>query len=330
MALVKAGAVTAAEWNFAVGPRSRTLREAIGDASTNLATWPMFLWAFRPARMTFTSWISLPKRNGPCRLKSKALAREWTFEKDLFHPIVSGTDVGAYGLLPSRQFILFPYIVREECARLMDFKDIQRDYRKTAAYLLENKKRLEGREKGRIKAMRLARVYLSEEHWHARTAVKLCVPRLVDRLHAAFDHDGSHFLDNVDVGGVTLKAAYAAQGLEYLLALLNCRLMRWYFPQVSAPFRGGWLSANRQFLSLLPVRVIDFANAADTAVHGQLCGLVGSMQTLHRQLAAAKSEAQKTVTQRQIDATGTEIDRLVYDLYGLTAEEIAVVENPVG
>ena len=36
---------------------------------------------------------------------------------------------------------------------------------------------------------------------------------------------------------------------------------------------------------------------------------------------------QKTVIQRQIDATDAEIDRLVYDLYGLTAEEIAIVEE---
>ena len=31
--------------------------------------------------------------------------------------------------------------------------------------------------------------------------------------------------------------------------------------------------------------------------------------------------------QRQIDATDQEIDRLVYDLYGLTEEEIGIVEG---
>jgi hypothetical protein len=31
--------------------------------------------------------------------------------------------------------------------------------------------------------------------------------------------------------------------------------------------------------------------------------------------------------QRQIDSTDQEIDRLVYELYGLTAEEIAIVET---
>jgi len=51
------------------------------------------------------------------------------------------------------------------------------------------------------------------------------------------------------------------------------------------------------------------------------------MMSLHKQLAAAKSGAQKAVIQRQIDATDAEIDRLVYDLYGLTAKEIALVEG---
>ena len=103
--------------------------------------------------------------------------------------------------------------------------------------------------------------------------------------------------------------------------------MGWYFPQVSAPFRGGWRSANRQFLSLLPVRVLDVKNTKDAAVHRQLLVLVDAMHTLHRQAAAAKSEAQKAIMQRQIDATDAEIDRLVYDLYGLTAEEITLVEG---
>jgi len=38
-------------------------------------------------------------------------------------------------------------------------------------------------------------------------------------------------------------------------------------------------------------------------------------------------EAQCGVIQRQIEATDAEIDRLVYDLYGLTKDEIAIVEG---
>ena len=48
---------------------------------------------------------------------------------------------------------------------------------------------------------------------------------------------------------------------------------------------------------------------------------------LHKKLASAKSEAQTTVLQRQIASTDAEIDRLVYDLYGLTGDEIEIVEG---
>ncbi len=248
------------------------------------------------------------------------------FEKNLLYPVVSGTDINRYSPLPNRQYILFPYTVQDGRAMLIDFKTIQRNFPKTVAYFLENKRRLEGRQKGAFRDAEWHRFGRSQ-NLGIQNRIKLCVPRLVKQLHAAFDHEGSHFLDNVDVGGVTLKRAYAEQGLEYLSALLNCRMMRWYFPQVSAPFRGGWRSANRQFLSLLPIRVIDFKNAKDTAVHRQLVSLVASMQTLHKRLAVAKSEAQKAILQRQIDSTDAEIDRLVYDLYGLTEEEIAIIEG---
>jgi DNA-binding CsgD family transcriptional regulator len=51
------------------------------------------------------------------------------------------------------------------------------------------------------------------------------------------------------------------------------------------------------------------------------------MQALHKELAAAKSNAQKGIMQRQIRATDREIDQLVYQIYGLTNQEIALIED---
>lgn len=41
----------------------------------------------------------------------------------------------------------------------------------------------------------------------------------------------------------------------------------------------------------------------------------------------AATPAEKTHLQRQIEATDGQIDRLVYELYGLTEEEIGIVEK---
>jgi predicted nucleic acid-binding Zn-ribbon protein len=50
---------------------------------------------------------------------------------------------------------------------------------------------------------------------------------------------------------------------------------------------------------------------------------------LHQQrsLAAAKTDHEKTALQRQIDSADRQIDQLVYQLYGLTDDEIKIVEE---
>jgi hypothetical protein len=110
--------------------------------------------------------------------------------------------------------------------------------------------------------------------------------------------------------------------LAYLLGLLNSRLMRFYY-ETSFPT----LHVQRDELASLPFRQIDPSGRADGAKRDRMVDLVEAMLALHKQLAAAKSDPQKVVTLRQIDATDAEIDRLVYDLYGLTDREIAIVER---
>jgi hypothetical protein len=51
------------------------------------------------------------------------------------------------------------------------------------------------------------------------------------------------------------------------------------------------------------------------------------MLDLHQRLSAAKTPQEKIALERQISATDTQLDRLVYDLYGLTQEEIKIVEG---
>ncbi len=48
---------------------------------------------------------------------------------------------------------------------------------------------------------------------------------------------------------------------------------------------------------------------------------------MHKQLTSAKTDHDKTVIQRQIDATDRQIDQLVYERYGLTEEEIQIIEE---
>ena len=61
--------------------------------------------------------------------------------------------------------------------------------------------------------------------------------------------------------------------------------------------------------------------------HDRMVALVEQMLQLHKELGAARTDHDKTFLKRHIDATDRQIDQLVYELYGLTEEEIRIVEE---
>ena len=80
----------------------------------------------------------------------------------------------------------------------------------------------------------------------------------------------------------------------------------------------------------LPVRTISFSDCSEVARHDRIVELVKSILNLHDALEKPHTGHKRTVLERQIEATDREIDRLVYELYGLTEEEIRIVEKSVG
>jgi predicted nucleic acid-binding Zn-ribbon protein len=58
-----------------------------------------------------------------------------------------------------------------------------------------------------------------------------------------------------------------------------------------------------------------------------MVSLVDRMQELHKRSGAVKNPNEKTQLEREIEATDRQIDQLVYELYGLTQEEINIVAD---
>ena len=111
----------------------------------------------------------------------------------------------------------------------------------------------------------------------------------------------------------------------YLAGVLGSKLIAFFI-------RGYFDEANDAFpqikvgqLRSLPIPGI--INKDDLALHDRMVALVQSMLGLHERLAAAHTPNEKTMLERQIKATDQQIDRLVYELYGLTEEEIQIVEG---
>ncbi len=115
--------------------------------------------------------------------------------------------------------------------------------------------------------------------------------------------------------------------LLYILGIINSKLLDFIYSFLN-PEKGEALAQiKKQHVEQLSIRPINFSNPADKARHDKMLSLVEQMLSLNKKLTAAKTDHEKTSLQRQIDATDRQIDRLVYELYGLTEEEIRIVEG---
>jgi SAM-dependent methyltransferase len=130
------------------------------------------------------------------------------------------------------------------------------------------------------------------------------------------------------IGDETTMAIPSA-GL-YLPGVLNSRLFAFVFDQAvrkAAPDRL-WFSWDD--IKNLPVYTPDFDRPEDHVRHDRVEKLVQRRIDLGKSCRAAFTDQERGIVQKKIHVTDQQIDRLVYDLYGLTPEEIAVIEESVG
>jgi hypothetical protein len=137
----------------------------------------------------------------------------------------------------------------------------------------------------------------------------------------------------IDETGIFLaNTAYAIDSSDrYLLGFLNSRLFWWLIAQISIPFgvRAGAFRYRLiyQYMAKVPIRTVDFDNPDDVANHDKMVELVERMMELNQKRASEKNPETLRLLETQIAATDRQIDRLVYELYELTDEEVELVEQ---
>ncbi|MCK4732368.1 MAG: hypothetical protein KAT65_07915, partial [Methanophagales archaeon] len=114
---------------------------------------------------------------------------------------------------------------------------------------------------------------------------------------------------------------------KYLLGILNSSVNFFLFRTILPKLRGDFYEPSYVFFKDFPIRTIDFSNQEEKTQHDKLIALVDTMLELQKKHHDARMERDKELYERQIKLVDAQIDRLVYDLYGLTEEEIRVVEE---
>jgi adenine-specific DNA-methyltransferase len=108
----------------------------------------------------------------------------------------------------------------------------------------------------------------------------------------------------------------------FLLGVLNSKLTsHLYIGQVSQATKDDFPQVTIKDILELPLP------AADKSRHDQMVRLVEAILEGKKQLAKAKTDKDKTYYENRCTGLDRQIDHLVYDLYGLTDKEIAIVER---
>jgi hypothetical protein len=126
----------------------------------------------------------------------------------------------------------------------------------------------------------------------------------------------------------SLLAVDGTSSLNFILGCINSKLMSWYFLHRSnIAQRDDFPKIVLKETRNLPVPLVDPTSGRQK--RDKLCEFVSNMLELQEQAKNSKTEHQRSVLDCQIEAADQQIDKLVYDLYGLTEGEIAIVESAV-
>jgi len=152
---------------------------------------------------------------------------------------------------------------------------------------------------------------------------KILIRKTGSRLTAAYDASGIYPEQSL----YFLFGNRTNLDFRFILGALNSRLMGVYYRAKCLTNRRSFAQAKKADLDRVPLPPLDLSLPEDQARHDRIVELVDEMLRLHERLSTASSPFESDELQRRIGSTDRLIDRLVYELYGLNAEEIEFVET---
>lgn len=215
---------------------------------------------------------------------------------EIIVPILRGRDVSRY----SHRFSNVWLINTHNGFKGIKPVDVIKDYPSIYDYLKQYQKQLQKRQD-------------QGKHWtnlrncaylEAFSKEKIIWGELSDKPKFSFDSDGLY-------AEATLFFM-TGDNLKYLLAILNSKLSNWYFNQISTSSGMGTNRWKKYKIGLLPIK--DISLTKQQAI----------IEIVNIIISAKKQNPESDITQWD-----NEIDQLIYMLYNLTDDEIAIVEGNI-
>jgi hypothetical protein len=239
-----------------------------------------------------------------------AILRRNRNAQEIIKPVLNGRDIRRYWITPSDAYLVYTH-------HGIDMAD----YAGVVDHLLPFKQRLHRR--------------ATKQEWYELQQPQFKFAKFMDGPKIIFPDIATTPRFALDESGyyATNTTYFIPLRDMFLLGLLNSSLARFYFMRTCAGLEGKnetYLRFFGQYLEDFPVCALNLSDRSTKSRHDRMVELVEGMLRLHKDLGRAKTPNEKEALQRQITATDGQIDQLVYELYGLTGDEIKIVEGATG
>ncbi len=313
--------VDSTEWNFIVG-KGKNLFHALESIPTRLGHVADIFVGLQTSADPVYLLEKIEVGDSNTLVYSRSLKCNIHIENAILKPLLKGSEIHRFYVDNPRNLILFPYKISENKAFPLSESELAIKFPLTWAYFKDVKNKLQARDGGAWHNELIWWQFGRNQSISEMNKSKILTQVLAKNASYSYDLDATFcFVGGGNAGGYGLSSKDENYPDLFLLGLLNTKLLDFYLRNISTPFRGGYYSYGRRFIEQLPICDIDELKQK------QIINQVRQMLALHKRLAGAQTAHEKTVLQRQIQATDSQIDQLVYQLYALTPAEIAIVEG---
>lgn len=230
------------------------------------------------------------------------------YETNYFYPCYRGKEVNKWSVSKNAESVFYPYTESNSKTVCLDETVLLQTSPKYMGFLASNKEKIDRRKYFKKSSKNWY------ELWNQRsirnfTPRKILTPELAESNNFTIAEAGTFYGDTVC--GIVINEKFEKKiQLEYLLALLNSKLIEWFYKKTTVPKASGFFIYKVMFLNDLPIRIAD-----------------EEKQKAISALAREITKFSKTGDIVRANKLETKLNEEIYEIYGLTQEEIGIVES---
>lgn len=237
------------------------------------------------------------------------LVAEHASSAEVFRPYIRGRDMMRWTLAkPDCWLIFIPwhFPLHEDASikgpSRQAERELQRQYPAVYRHLSEFKQQLLSRKKDEteIRYEWYALQRWAADYWRDFAVPKIVYPDIYEHQSFAWDADAMYLANT---------CYFIPTNEKWLCGLLNSTAVEWFYRMVSNQVRGGYLRAFNPYIETIPIPTVPSEKQKPLE------------RLVERILTAKRREGTADVSGLEL-----ELDELVYALYGLTPEEVQLVE----